>query len=80
MIGQTWIIWNRLEELINSYGLNKNEVAVVGDDGNDISMFKKFPNSFAIKSGTKELSSIAKYVVKDVSELTDHLNELNIDL
>ena len=71
---------NRLEELINSYGLNKNEVAVVGDDGNDISMFKKFPNSFAIKSGTKELSSIAKYVVKDVSELTDHLKELNIDL
>ena len=70
----------RLEELVRSYGLNNSEIAVVGDDGNDISMFQKFENSFAIKSGTKELVDIAKYVVKDISELTEHLKELNVDL
>lgn len=70
----------RLEELVKSYEIENHEVAVVGDDGNDISMFEKFPNSFAIKSGTKELQEIAKYKVKNISELAKYLTELNVDL
>lgn len=43
-------------------GINKNEVAVLGDGMNDYSMFVEFPNSFAMENAIPEIKEVAKYI------------------
>lgn len=52
-------------------GLTKEEVAFVGDAGNDIAGFQAVEYSFCLSHGNKTTQSYAKYVVKDVPEAID---------
>jgi Cof subfamily protein (haloacid dehalogenase superfamily) len=43
-------------------GINKDEVAILGDGLNDYSMFVEFPNSFAMENAIPEIKEVAKYI------------------
>lgn len=59
-----------LKYYINYNKINHNDVYVVGDSGNDISMFKEFPeNSFCMKHSPLSVSKYAKHVIKRFSDL-----------
>lgn len=50
--------------------INHSDVYVVGDSGNDISMFKEFPeNSFCMSHASLSVSKYAKHVIKSFSDL-----------
>ncbi|MGL5021013.1 MAG: HAD family hydrolase [Mycoplasmatales bacterium] len=49
--------------------INDEDIYVVGDQENDISMIKEYENSYAIKSGNQELKSLANNVVDNVGEI-----------
>lgn len=59
-----------LKYYINYFKINHNDVYVVGDSGNDISMFKEFPdNSFCMKHSPLSVSKYAKHVIRRFSDL-----------
>lgn len=64
---------SKLLYLTEHLGIAKEEVMVVGDDYNDVSMFQIFPNSFGIATGVKEAIQQASGTVKHVSWLKRHL-------
>lgn len=72
-----------LEKTIALKGLEKDEVAIVGDSYNDISMFDLFKYSFAPESGLEDIKSKAFHVTRSCeedgfSEAVDYiLNKLN---
>lgn len=45
--------------------LNKEEVMVMGDSFNDISMFELFENSVAMANGENEIKNLAKYITDE---------------
>lgn len=50
--------------------INHSDVYVVGDSGNDISMFNEFPeNSFCMKHAPLSVSKYAKHVIRRFSDL-----------
>ncbi len=50
--------------------INHSDVYVVGDSGNDISMFKEFPeNSFCMSHASLSVSKYAKHVIKSFDDL-----------
>lgn len=49
-----------LEKLIDGLGITKEEVAVIGDSGNDVPLFESFPNSFVMSHAHKEVKKKAK--------------------
>ena len=68
-----------LKEILEESQIPLNEVAVIGDDLNDLSMFKMVHSSFAPKDSAKELTKHAKKVLKNkggegaVREMIDYL-------
>lgn len=50
-----------LAKLASYYGLSDSEVFVVGDNGNDLSSFERFPQSIAMGNATDELKQAAKW-------------------
>lgn len=71
-----------LEKVINKLGISKKEVIVLGDGMNDLTLFERFPYSFAPSNAQEEIKELAYKVVcscKDgaVSEAIDYaLNNL----
>lgn len=56
--------------------INKEEVAVVGDSGNDITMFKEFPNnSFCMQHGPESVHKYAKYTISKFEDLSRYLSK-----
>ncbi|NLK93833.1 MAG: HAD family phosphatase [Clostridiales bacterium] len=53
-----------LTKVIKKMGLNKDEVAVMGDSYNDYSMFKEFTETYAMGNAIKEIKEIAKYITE----------------
>ena len=54
---------------------NKN-VYVIGDDGNDLSMFNLYKNSFLVKNDTnKELEGKVKYSLDKFSQLKNYMED-----
>lgn len=51
-----------LAKVAKKMGLKKEEVMVVGDSFNDLSMFTEFPISFAMGNAIPEIKKAAKYV------------------
>lgn len=49
-------------------GINKEEVAILGDGFNDYSMFVEFPNSFAMENAVPEIKEVAKYITASNGE------------
>lgn len=53
-----------LNYLINELGISKEEVAVVGDSGNDLPLFESFPNSFVMSHAHKDIKVKAKVEIE----------------
>lgn len=57
-----------LEKVIRQRGLSKDQVMVTGDGMNDLSMFQRFPNSYAPSNACDKIKELAKAVVCDYEE------------
>ena len=51
----------------------KNDVLVIGDSGNDITMFNLFPHSFIMSHAKEELKNKANHIVDLVSDLEKYV-------
>ena len=51
-----------LAKVAEDFGINRDEVMVLGDGLNDYSMFKEFTNSVAMDNAIPEIKEIAKYI------------------
>ena len=56
------------------HGIAPDEVFVIGDSGNDLTMFSRFPHSFAMANAPKHIQEGANHVVKGVYELQHYLD------
>lgn len=61
-----------LKDYIKMKGIKEDEVAVVGDSYNDISMFEAFENSFGMKSGENCIRRRAKHLIDRVSDMREY--------
>ncbi len=52
-----------LRKLINHLNIKPTEVAVLGDNFNDISLFQEFEHSFAVENAIPEIKNLAEYIV-----------------
>ncbi len=57
-----------LNIIINKLKLNRDNIYVIGDSFNDISMFKETKNSFTFNRAEERLKPHAKFIVDSVSE------------
>ena len=57
-----------LEKVIKLKGLSKEEIMVIGDGMNDISMFELFPHSYAASNSHDEIKELASEVVCSCEE------------
>lgn len=62
-----------LLEYIKEMDLNINEVAVVGDSGNDIPLFEVFPNSYVMNQADPSVKAKANTVIDGVYALKEHI-------
>ena len=53
----------KLDELLNSLGLKRENVAAIGDDFNDYKMLKSVGRSFTPRDGVKNIQEIADVVL-----------------
>jgi len=68
---------NGIEIVLRDLGiLSKEHIYVVGDSYNDISMFKKFKNSFVMSTSPNDVEKHANYRVNVVGEVVDFINNL----
>ena len=56
--------YSAIEKLRIRFGLQKDEIAVFGDDVNDIEMLQAYRNSVAMGNAVPEVKKIAEYVTK----------------
>ncbi len=64
---------NNLIELMN---IDKNDLFIIGNDTNDLTMFKNHKNTFLVKSETnKHLFNSVKYIVNSFNDLKYYLEE-----
>lgn len=65
---------NALDTYFNEKNVNKEDIFVVGDSGNDISMFNKYyENSFCIEHRNKPVQKYAKNVIKNFVDLKNYI-------
>ena len=57
-----------LAKVAEKIGLEKTEIAVLGDSLNDYSMFVEFPHSFAMGNAIPEIKKAAKYITATNAE------------
>ena len=55
-----------LEKLCEDFNINKDDIYVIGDSGNDISMFKTFhEHSFCMSHAPENVKKYAKYTLEN---------------
>ena len=59
---------NAVKILANYYNLSLDNIAVFGDNDNDISMLNVTKNSFAMGNATEEVKNIASFVIDSNNE------------
>ncbi len=64
---------NALESLLNVLKVDKGQVAVVGDSGNDVPLFERFKNSFVMAHAPEEVKQKAKTEIEGVYCIENHL-------
>jgi len=65
-----------LQRLTHHLNINDNDVYVIGDDGNDLSMFNLYKNSFLIKNDkNKFLENKVKQTLDTFSQLIEYMEE-----
>lgn len=64
-----------LKSYLKHFNINHSDVYVVGDSGNDISMFNEFPeNSFCMKHAPLSVSKYAKHTIKRFYEIEKYID------
>lgn len=58
-----------LMKVIEKQGITCDEVMVIGDSANDLSMLTRFKNSFAVSNGVEEAKQAATYLTTDNTDL-----------
>lgn len=66
-----------IEYLADHLNLAKNQIHVIGDSWNDLSMFEINSNSYSFKHAEEALQSRAQNVVETFAEMVDHFLELD---
>lgn len=66
---------NAIKELMDLFHFNKNDIYVIGDSYNDLSMFKINDNNFIIDNGIKELNNKVTYVVDSIADCIKIIND-----
>lgn len=56
---------NMIEEVCEYYGYKKDEVVVIGDSANDLSMLTRFPNSYAMGNANQNIKDAAAHICAD---------------
>ena len=65
---------NALKDFIKLKNYSKDDVYVVGDSGNDISMFKEFyENSFCMEHSPKSIKKYARYTIDKFEDLSRYI-------
>lgn len=62
-----------LKKLLDICSISYDEVAVVGDSGNDIPLFENFENSFVMAQAPEEVKQKAKVRLKSFDELSSYI-------
>lgn len=62
-----------LKELLSILNIKDNEVAVVGDSGNDIPLFENFENSFVMAQAPEEVKQKAKVRLSSFDDLSNYI-------
>ncbi len=57
-----------LKQVAEYYDIKSEEVVVFGDGWNDLSMIDQFPESYAMKNGTRELKERAAHITEYTNE------------
>ncbi len=52
---------NMIEEMIERYGITHNEVVVIGDSDNDVSMLTRFFYSYAMGNASQDIKDVANF-------------------
>jgi len=68
---------NGVRRVCDYYGLSLNEVAVIGDGLNDISMLKITPHSFVLNHAKEEVKAYASRLVESVEEAIEIIIKQN---
>lgn len=66
-----------VRSIMEIYGLEEHEVAVVGDNQNDISMFFTTPHSYVMSTATPQVKKYASKVVDSVAEAIEDIMQKN---
>ena len=74
--------WSSIEEICGILGINKNEVAAIGDAHNDIPMVSNAEFGFAMGNAKEELKEVADVIVADnessgILEAVNYILEVN---
>lgn len=64
---------NAVKQYLDYLKIKHDNVMVVGDSGNDISMFRSFKNSFCMRHASVEISQFANHRIGNVYELEKYL-------
>ena len=62
-----------IKQLLDVCNINYDEVAVVGDSGNDIPLFENFENSFVMAQAPEEVKQKAKVRLKSFNDLSNYI-------
>jgi len=68
---------NALKDYLKLKNIKEDEVIVVGNADNDISMLSQFKYSFAMKSGEANAKRVSNYLVDEVSDIRDFIMDEN---
>ncbi len=63
-----------LSKYCERHNIKLEEVLVCGDSGNDLTMFSKFPHSFARSHASDDFKAKANHVIKHVCDLQKYLD------
>lgn len=66
---------NGTEYLLKQLQIKPNEVVLIGDDYNDISMLKVFPNTYTFSTSPMEVQHAAKHIIDRYETVIACLNE-----
>lgn len=64
---------NGIRYLIDYYHLNPQDMAVIGDSWNDITMLESVENSFTFNRSPDDVKKVAKYLVDGIDECINQL-------
>lgn len=65
---------NGVVDYCKEHGIERDEVIVIGDSGNDLEMFSRFRHSFAMASAPKHIRDMASHIIPRVYCIQDYLD------